>query len=248
MPRAQRAPSLASTVGRVCSRRRQTRARGPRLKQPGGPRPEGPDSEHLLVFAFLRENQASAGVSRPRPRRRLPPPRPPGPPSVGLPTPAPRCPASTGKAALGAGFLEPPSCSWPTTWALPGGPCLSQKKGGNKKQTLGRGVCETLTLQAREGRGCGAWPRRDLPMAPREPVRAHVCACTCARVCACTCARVHHVAFVPSTCTHGAHVFVCAGARVHACVFVSVPPVQMASQSSWSQFRDKKGRPGEGQG
>lgn len=209
MPRAQRAPSLASTVGRVCSRRRQTRARGPRLKQPGGPRPEGPDSEHLLVFAFLRENQASAGVSRPRPR----PPRPPGPPSVRLPTPAPRCPASTGKAALGAGFLEPPSCSWPTTWALPGGPCLSQKEGGNKKQTLGRGVCETLTLQACEGRGCGAWPRRDLPTAPREPVRAHVCACTCARV--------HHVAFVPTTCTHGARVCVCWCTCARVCICVS---------------------------
>ena len=223
-------PSLASTMGRVCSHRRQTWARGPRLKQPGGPRPEGPEAEHLLVFAFLRENQASTGVSRPRPLPRLPPPRPPGPPSVGLPTLAPRCPASTGKAALGAGILEPPSCSWPTTWALPGGPCLSRKERGNKKQTLVRGVCEMLILQAREGGGC---PRLHVSLCMRVSVHARVRMCVMWRLCT----HVH------TWCT-----CVCAGARVHACVFVSVPPVQMASQSSWSQFRDKKEREGERQG
>lgn len=47
---------------------------------------------------------------------------------------------------------------------------------------------------------------------------------------------------------HAVHVCLPVGAHVHAYVLVSMPPVQMEPQCSWSQCREKKGRPGEGKG
>ena len=57
---------------------------------------------------------------------------------------------------------------------------------------------------------------------------------------------MHCVVFVPCLCTRGARMFACWCTR--ACVLVSMPPVQMEPKCSWSQCRQKKGRPGEGKG
>lgn len=123
-----------------------------------------------------------------------------GSPSVELPTPAPRRPASIGKTALGVGILDATFLLLVDHLDPPERTLPLQQKGGSKKQTLGLGVCETFTLRVHEGGGCGAWTRRDLSLCVCVPC-TRVCACgVCARlvhtqcacvcVCWCTCARV----------------------------------------------------------
>ena len=80
-----------------------------------------------------------------------------------------------------------------------------QQEGGSKKQSLGVGVCEPLTLRAVK---VGAWPQRDLPTAPL----VQACASVCARVASCP-ERAHVV-----------HMCLCVlvrvCTRVHACARV----------------------------
>ena len=193
MPRAQRAPSPASAVGRVCSRRDQ-----PWLVAPGSHSQEAP--------GWKAQTQSTCWVSQGKPgeRRRkhtqtgvLS-----GPPSVELPMPAPRCPASAGKTALGVGILDATLLLLVDHLGPPRKTLPLQQEGGSKKQSLGVGVCEPLTLRGREGGG----------LAPAGPAHGSTCASLREHVCPC--------GVVPRACTRGAHVLVRAGARVHACARV----------------------------
>ena len=179
MPRAQRAPSPASAVGRVCSRRDQ-------------PWLVAPDSHSQEAPGWKAQTQSTCWVSQGKPgerrREHTQTGIPSGHPSVELPMPAPRCPASTGKTALGIGILDatlllPVDHLGPPRKTLP-----LQQEGGSKKQSLGLGVCEPFTLRGREGgtchgSTCASLRARVCPCGARAQ-RVHTW-CTRARVCIC---------------------------------------------------------------
>ncbi|MXQ96945.1 hypothetical protein E5288_WYG017883 [Bos mutus] len=99
-----------------------------------------------------------------------------GSPSVELPTPAPRRPASIGKTALGVGILDAAFLLLADHLGPPERTLPLQQKGGSKKQTLGLGVCETFTLRVHEARGRGGAgilrnnPSGELPVQHPSPL------------------------------------------------------------------------------
>ena len=203
---------------------------------------------------FLRENQGSAGVNRPRPAS----------PRGLLPSSCPRqlpgaLPALE-RPPLGSASWTPPSCSWSTTWALPGGPCLSSRRVGARSKPWGwasvrRSLCGSMKVGAVGPGHGGTCPQLHLSLCVCMPVHARVCVwrlcparanavhvCVCVCVCG-VCARLVHT---QCTCVCVcACVCWCTCARV--CICVSAAGAD-GLKSSWSPFRDEKGRPGEGQG